>query len=414
MSNQREESSSPLWERVVAVILASIVIISFIYFVINPPSSSSTVLAIIRFLAAAASGLSAFIIVGSLDLETNLPFNKGTIRSAGGFAVFIAVFLLFFYGIPNGDITITSPTQENTTSPESSNPQESPIAPNSSLPSASDNVQSSVTQSSLMLILDASTSMGEAFGSQSKMEAAKEAVQNIITELPTDREFGLTVYGDQQANSCNSVNTLASLGRTDRNSVLAKLSDVKADGRTAIAKSIQEVARSIKGSSSETTIVLVSDGQETCGGNPCEVVKQLKSDGYNFTFHGVGVDTDAEADKQLSCLAREGGGVYRKVDPDDPSAIAEELERVALGGQFRIKEPSDPQVNGWKIVLRGDSSQDARLLVRNQSDSQLWGTYPLDPGFYDVYLFIRDQQASVLVGQLEINDNQVTEFDTGR
>ena len=313
-----------------------------------------------------------------------------------------------------GDITITSPAQENTTSPESFNHQESPTVPNSSLPIVSENAQSSITQSSLMLILDASGSMEDSFGSQSKMEAAKQAVRNIITQLPPDREFGLTVYGNRKANSCNSVTTLASLGRTDRSSVLAELANVKADGETPIATSIQEVARSIKDSSSETTIVLVSDGAETCDGNPCEVVKQLKSDGYNFTFHGVGVDTLAEADEQLSCLAREGGGVYIKINPEDQLAIVKELERVALGGQFRIKEPSDSQVNGWKIVPRADSTQEPVLLVRNQSDSQLWGTYPLDRGVYDVYLFIRDQQSSVLVGQVEIKDNQVTEFDTER
>jgi len=397
--------------KIVAVILATGVIISFIYFVFNPPAENSAALPIIRFLAATASGLSAFLFVGGLDLEATLPFKRGVVRAAGGFAVFIAVFFLFFYGIPSKNNTLVSPSPEASSVAPTSSP--SPLV-TPSTNSVSDNKQTSTTKSSLILILDASSSMNTTFGKQSRIDTAKKAVEEIVAELPSEREFGLTVYGNESANSCNSLKTLVDLGDINRSFVLSQLSKVEAVGSTPIAASIQEVAKTIKNHKKETTIVLISDGEESCGGDPCQVVKQLKSEGYKFTFHGVGVDTNLQADQQLSCLAREGGGFYLKADPSNPGGILEELEKATLGGQFRIKKPKDSRIDGWKITLSGSSSQDPVLLVRKQSDSQLWRTYPLDSGSYDIYIFIRDQQSAVQVGQAQIMKNQITEFDTKR
>ncbi len=414
MREPNERHTSPLWERIVAVVLATGVIISFVYFVVNPPAENSTALPIIRFLAATASGLSAFLFVGGLDLEATLPFKKGAVRAAGGFAVFIAVFFLFFYGIPGKNISVssTSPPPESISVAPTNSP--SPSVTASATNGVSVNKQTLTTKSSLIVILDASGSMKEIFGKQSRIDAAKKAVEQIVGKLPSDRKFGLTVYGNGSSNSCSSLKTLVDLGSRNQSVVLSQLSNVKAEGKTPIAASIQEVAKAIKNHKQETTIVLISDGEESCGGDPCQVVKQLKSEGYKFIFHGIGVDTTLQADQQLSCLAREGDGVYLKADPGNPGGILEELERVALGGQFRIRKPKDLRIDGWKLIPSGSNSQEPVLLVRKQSDSQLWGTYPLDRGSYDVYIFIRDQQSAAQVGQAQIIENQITEFDTRR
>jgi hypothetical protein len=98
------------WERRLGIVLAFIVVISFIYFVINPPREISITLAIIRFLAAFISGLAAFLFLGSLDIEVQLPIPKVVIKGTGAFAAFIVVFFLFLYGIPSSIISSSNNT----------------------------------------------------------------------------------------------------------------------------------------------------------------------------------------------------------------------------------------------------------------------------------------------------------------
>jgi GUN4-like len=101
MDQKQRQPDNLMWERRAGLVLAFAVVIVFIYFVIVPPTESSLNLAIIRFLAALSSGLSAYLFLGSLGLETELPSRRGVIRATGAFAVFIAVFFLFLYGIPS-------------------------------------------------------------------------------------------------------------------------------------------------------------------------------------------------------------------------------------------------------------------------------------------------------------------------
>ncbi|MEI6332633.1 MAG: hypothetical protein WCP16_25605 [Pseudanabaena sp. ELA645] len=85
-------------ERMASLIMASLLVIAMIYFVVNPPQAGSITLPIIRFLAALCGALSAFLFLGSLDVETHLP--KVIIKGSGAFAVFIVIFFLFLHDIP--------------------------------------------------------------------------------------------------------------------------------------------------------------------------------------------------------------------------------------------------------------------------------------------------------------------------
>jgi hypothetical protein len=104
MSNKNQPKNNSTWEKIVAIILATIVLGTFIFYIFSPPPTADATLAIIRFLAATFSGLAAFLFVGDLNLEGTIPrLNKLKIRAAGGFATFVLVFILFFYGIkPSG------------------------------------------------------------------------------------------------------------------------------------------------------------------------------------------------------------------------------------------------------------------------------------------------------------------------
>jgi Ca-activated chloride channel family protein len=81
---------------------------------------------------------------------------------------------------------------------------------------------------------------------------------------------------------------------------------------TPIQRSLQravEIARTLQGEG-ELTVVLVSDGKETCDPDPCGTVRQLKTSGAKFVAHVIGFDVGADEREQLACIAEAAGGKY--------------------------------------------------------------------------------------------------------
>ncbi|MEM6256015.1 MAG: hypothetical protein AAF821_24140 [Cyanobacteria bacterium P01_D01_bin.156] len=93
-----------VWERIVALVLASVVIITLIVYVFFlPERTDSATIGLIRFFAALLAGLSAYLFAGNLDLEGKMPLGKLGVRASGAFAVFLAILLFFYWGIPEPD-----------------------------------------------------------------------------------------------------------------------------------------------------------------------------------------------------------------------------------------------------------------------------------------------------------------------
>lgn len=104
----------PNFEKIIALSLASIVVITLCLLVLSPGVMNSGTLAIIRYLAAFSSGLSAYLFLGEVHIQGRI--RRVFVRASGGFALFIIVLLLFFYGIPssNGSSNGNPSSQRNT------------------------------------------------------------------------------------------------------------------------------------------------------------------------------------------------------------------------------------------------------------------------------------------------------------
>lgn len=251
-----------------------------------------------------------------------------------------------------------------------------------------------------VFILDASGSMAEAAGAQTKMEAAKAVLAQVVPEMAPEAKVGLAAYGHRRTNDCADVEILVPPGNEDRAAVMARIAALQPMGMTPIAAAATQVAELLKGKEAETTIVLVSDGQETCGGDPCAVVKALKAAGVKFVMHVVGFAV-AEADKaQLACIAEAGGGKYfgaadaaallaalQAVNAD----IAQKVEQAktvvvprATGlGKLRIAMPESalPSLAGIRIVRKISDK-----VVKEGELAAADSTHPLISGDYALAL----------------------------
>ncbi|MCD4750175.1 MAG: VWA domain-containing protein [Thermoanaerobaculales bacterium] len=196
-------------------------------------------------------------------------------------------------------------------------------------------------EASAMLILDGSGSMWGQIEGVTKIEIAKQTLTTIIKDLPDSTRVGLILYGHRKKGDCDDVETAVAMGPIDKNALVARISAVNPKGKTPITRSIKRAVEEIRLEEAASTIVLVSDGEETCDPDPCEAARLLKESGVDFVIHVVGFDVTDEQSAQLKCIAEATGGRYYSAgSAEDFAFAAREATRVeeepAASGEGRV------------------------------------------------------------------------------
>lgn len=164
--------------------------------------------------------------------------------------------------------------------------------------------------SNMLFILDASGSMWGQIKGKAKIIIAKEVMAKLVPELPANKRIGLIAYGHRRKGDCKDVETLVKLGANHKQSVLNAVKGLNAKGKTPLTLSVNQASDMLRPEASSSTLVLVSDGIESCGGDPCAAVKAAKASGVNFILHAVGFGLSNKESAQLQCMAKAGGGQY--------------------------------------------------------------------------------------------------------
>jgi hypothetical protein len=172
----------------------------------------------------------------------------------------------------------------------------------------------------LELILDVSGSMAQVIETgETRMEAAKRVLREVIGSIP-DREginVGLRIYGHRgdnteagQAESCQSSELVVPISGVDKQEVLEAIEGLQPTGWTPLALSLERAGEDFEpAENAENAVILVTDGLETCGGDPCAVAGQLQSADIQMVTHVVGFALAPEEQATLGCIAEQGGGL---------------------------------------------------------------------------------------------------------
>lgn len=167
------------------------------------------------------------------------------------------------------------------------------------------------------LILDASGSMaGRLADGTVKIAAARDAVKGFVQALPQDTVIAFRAYGHQSAreeHNCTDTQILVPFGvaRDQSAGILTKSDALQPRGYTPISYVLEQAAADFNTEmTGERTIILVSDGKETCEGDPCAVAKALHESQARLVVHTVGFGVDDATRSQLECIARVTGGTY--------------------------------------------------------------------------------------------------------
>lgn len=178
-----------------------------------------------------------------------------------------------------------------------------------------------------ILVLDGSGSMWGQIDGKAKITIAQEVIGKLLNTLPMDQELGLTVYGHRRKGDCSDIETIIQPGGP-RSAIADAVNSIQPKGKTPMTDAVIAAANALRFTEEKATVILVSDGIETCNPNVCEAARMLEETGVDFTAHVVGFNiSDPEAIAQMQCLANETGGTFLSADNADELAMA--LETVA-------------------------------------------------------------------------------------
>jgi Ca-activated chloride channel family protein len=222
-----------------------------------------------------------------------------------------------------------------------------------------------------ILILDASGSMWGQVDGQTKISAARKAVDSILSKWKTTDRLGLMAYGHRTKGDCRDIELVVPVSTFDADKIRSAVRGLNPKGKTPMADSLRAAAQALRASETKATVILVSDGIETCAPDPCAVAAELKKAGVNFTAHVIGFDvTDPAAKSQLQCIARATGGVY--LDASNASGLEQALGKAVeatQGAKVETQAPAKPEPDPLadknfrgiaRLVANGDPISDTK------------------------------------------------------
>ena len=240
------------------------------------------------------------------------------------------------------------------------------------------------------IILDASGSMNARLDhSQRKIDAAKGAVQSIIASLPDDMMLAFRAYGNQfpkGKKNCQDTELLVSFNPVSqiRPEIITKTSGIKAQGYTPITYVLELAAKDFPADfNGEKIIILVSDGKETCEGDPCVLAATLARNNVGIVIHTIGFGVDAATKGQLECIASATGGRYFGAqDAGELVTVLQEAVQTAA-----VKAPANGGKGKLKIIhpnLSGHDVFNAESGVKVGNISSLNSVIDIDAGIYNI------------------------------
>ena len=172
----------------------------------------------------------------------------------------------------------------------------------------------SLNDRAVEIIVDASKSMWGQIDGRSKMDIAKTTLDEVSYWLPDDLDLALRTYGSTTASeqkNCADSTLLVPFGESNREYVRQAIAGLRPKGQTPIAYALQQAARDFDALKSDRTLVLVSDGIESCGGDPVQAAYELRQQGIVVHLIGFGLGTGADQDAaSLQAIANASGGRF--------------------------------------------------------------------------------------------------------
>ncbi|MDX6751971.1 VWA domain-containing protein [Geminicoccaceae bacterium 1502E] len=268
----------------------------------------------------------------------------------------------------------------------------------------------------VMVVFDGSNSMWGQIDGVSKIEIARDAMGELVADWADGIDVGLMAYGHRRQGDCADIETIIEPGPLDRERFLAHVRAIVPRGKTPLTASIEKAAEQLAWRDRPSTVILISDGIESCNRDPCALADELERSGVAFTAHVIGFDLADEAEqKALACIAERTGGRFLTAgnagelgaalktlssavatpDPVEPAVV----EEPAVEATIEVDAPPTARV-GSRLEVRWSKTLDERdylTIVPADAKPEETANYaragkkqaamlraPAEPGLYEV------------------------------
>ncbi len=254
------------------------------------------------------------------------------------------------------------------------------------------------------IILDGSGSMGQVLSSRkSKMYHSKELLKDYLSRQWKQKTLvGLRVYGAKKKGDCSDSELLVNFREKSLYEVENKIKKIGPLGMTPLSKSIRQAVDDLQGYPGPKKIVILTDGEDTCGGDPCETSKYLRKindETTQFYTIGIGFQGGEYNLQNMKCL----GPV---LDAQSDSELSEGLSQIdeAIFGDSKNLEVRSPNPNAMVRVYKvGQSLKTPPVISFGASErvklppGEYKATVSLNPLFVFKKFLIRKKRRTILV-----------------
>jgi Mg-chelatase subunit ChlD len=172
----------------------------------------------------------------------------------------------------------------------------------------------SLNDRAVQIVVDASKSMWGQIDGRSKMDIAKTTLEEVSYWLPDDLDLSLRAYGNtspSELSNCTDSSLLVPFGERNKDYIRHAIAELRPKGQTPIAFALNQAARDFGSTQNERILVLVTDGIESCGGDPVAAASALRQQGIVVHLIGFGFGSTAGEDTaSLKAVAAASGGRY--------------------------------------------------------------------------------------------------------
>jgi hypothetical protein len=222
------------------------------------------------------------------------------------------------------------------------------------------------------IILDLSGSMKLRLGNSTRIDTARKVLAEVVSKVPDDFNVGLRFYGNRyssrQKETCTDTELVAPIAKLDRARLLSLVNNAKPRGETPLVYSVLQTPADLHAVGGGS-VILITDGEESCGGDPHQAAEELKKAGVEITLDIVGFTlTGQQVQRELTQFAEATGGRYygaenaqtlaralmiaatKKIPYEVYNALGKKVATGEAGDQGQELPPGDYQV----VVKAGD------------------------------------------------------------
>jgi hypothetical protein len=181
-----------------------------------------------------------------------------------------------------------------------------------------------------------------------RIDVARQALTDLVEASPDDVEFALVSF-----NACGAPQRHGHYPPAERDRLLHRIGIIELGDHTALADALRALPQVIRGGQTEeepVNVVLVSDGKDSCGGDPCAAARELKTQWPHVYINAIGISAGAA---EVRCVSEATGGVF--IQAENAEDLAQDLVQAAgqdLPEHCREPEPEPRSIED--AIRQGD------------------------------------------------------------